>query len=140
MNKLATFILVVLLCTGCGNSPGKFVLNDDFWVLESVGEANDSLAEYNGCSLEFTADGQLRGYTPCNMFFGSYTTAGSKISISVQGVTMAPCEHQTEQGNYLRELGRSAKYAIKPGKHLILSDSVGKTIFTFGLSGQVSKK
>lgn len=140
MNKLATFILVVLLCAGCGNSPGKLVVSDDFWVLESVGEADDSLQNYTACSLEFTTDGQLRGYTPCNMFFGSYTTAGSRISISVQGVDIASCEYEAQQRAYLRGLGHSVKYEITAGKELILSDSVGRDIFTFRLSGQVNKK
>lgn len=137
MSKLPTIILLTILFIGCGQGTVSLSQQDDLWVLSSPEEYMPQGEAVGACSVEFLSDGQLRGYTPCSTFYGSYITKGSRINIRVSDVGLNPCADFKAQNDYIQRLCASTKFVVTPSNHLLLLNQDSTDTLTFRLSAGV---
>jgi len=84
--------------------------------------------------LAFDSDGKtLNGSTGCNSFNGTYTENGSKLTIALGPTTLAACTDPAATAQETAILGGLPKVAsFTSGDQLVLKDSSGSTLFTYG--------
>jgi len=94
-------------------------LEDKKWVLESIkGNAIEVKGEAPFISFD-SAKQSAGGNTSCNLFGGSYTTEGSKLTIKETFSTMRACIEDNRmdiERQFLDALGSVTTYEIKDGK------------------------
>lgn len=138
MSKLATIIFAAVTIMGCGDLKQPLVLDSDLWLLQTSDSTQATLNASNPC-LEFLVDGQLRGQTGCNIFYGHYTCGYENIDISIEGHTMNICPDEEQEHEFLRRLTQAKGYSIK-GENLTLFDSTQQAIVTFTSASKIQKK
>lgn len=98
------------------------------------------LTELNGASpladhvptLEFGADGQARGNSSCNQYFGSYTIDGDTLNFGQLGSTMMGCEEPAmqQETNFLQTLGTAAIFTVAGDTLTITTAADATLVFT----------
>ncbi|MBX7539732.1 META domain-containing protein [Qipengyuania sphaerica] len=85
----------------------------------------------NAISLEFRADGNVRGAIACNSFLTDYTVAGTRIEIGNAIITAAGCHPRFDADRELQEKAEKVLFSEPPaaltqgGNSLVLTgDSV----------------
>ncbi len=82
------------------------------WDLERV----DRHPMANAISLEFRADGQVRGAIECNTFLTDYQISGQKIEFGTAIITAAGCHPRFDAEPQLVEQAESALFAVPPAR------------------------
>jgi heat shock protein HslJ len=82
-------------------------------------------------SITFRA-GHVGGHAGCNLFFGSYTRDGSKLTVAVGGLTLRLCERPLMEleNAYLSTLGKVVEFVIA-GHELRLNSVSGVPVLIF---------
>lgn len=138
---ILTFVsLVIVGCAAPTSAPpptldGRFALEGTHWSLVSL--TLDGVTQTpNGVlipTLEFTADGKIRGTGGCNNFDGSYTAQGEMLTIREISRTLMACmpnEILTLEGAFLSAL-QSARMFEKRDNQLSITfaEGMGKLLF-----------
>ena len=128
MKRSQVFVMALLLlvgfsvtaCSDGSHSPTastkeESTLGGTTWVLTSYGKQGAEQPALEGTSVTAVfdeAEGVVNGSAGCNLYFASFTTGGSTLSVSEQvGTTMMYCEGFMEQEQqYLAALGASETY------------------------------
>ena len=107
------------------------------WTLDTFSTANrdavSSLISGTTITAVFGEDGRVSGSAGCNNYFGSYTVAGSSLSIGSVASTRMYCPGQDimlQESTFLASLSRAAGFTIS-GNRLSLADADGATLLTF---------
>ena len=80
---------LVFLLVACGSEGNP--LADTEWRLVALGNA-DAPAEVEGdATAEFTAAGDMKGFTACNSYSARYRARGSELRLDDLGWTEAGC-------------------------------------------------
>ena len=105
------------------------------WTANGVNNGKTAVvgvADTAKLTASFGADGQLTGFGGCNNFTATYSTDGSKISITALAGTKKTCGTETDQleQQYFTALQNSATYEVS-GSTLNVRDSAGATQVNF---------
>jgi heat shock protein HslJ len=122
------FLVVASLLAGCG-------------ALTSLAGTSWKLATLNGqpaltnvsVTMSFGARGTVAGSDGCNLYSGTYTVNGSKLTIKLGPSTMMACPDAavTKQATaFTTALGNTASFSVS-GDKLTLKDVSGKELATF---------
>lgn len=136
-NRMMATMLVILAlmlgaCGPTGNGPEEPVrLDGTRWVLQTM----DGEAPLDGTTIiaEF-ADGEIRGSSGCNSYFGSYTLEGNNIEFGMIGMTEMACmepEGIMEQESAYLETLRSVAEVRHAGDQLEMMDDSGDVVLRF---------
>ncbi len=89
---LILIILASFLLTACGSSQPANILTG-FWDVISYGTASNQTPTMPNLNraLIFEADGKFSGNMGCNSFSGTYTIAGSQVTIEKTTSTQLAC-------------------------------------------------
>ena len=108
-------------------------LRNSYWKLTWLGESPVHVAENQSEPHLILAEGntQVSGSGGCNRFTGGFTLKGDTLRFSRMASTMMACVDGMEQeGRFLRDLAKVARYRIA-GDQLELMDDSGATIMRF---------
>ncbi len=100
------------------------------WQLTKLRGATPNVA---GITATFTAAGKISGFSGCNSYGGTYTTSGSKITISDRlAMTQMACPEPTmrTEGAYIDALTSARRYSVESGT-LTLKGRLGRTLASF---------
>lgn len=120
-------ILVALALTfgacSASSTTTTIALDEVKWTLESFGQQGNLKSPLEGTEITATFEsneGQVRGSSGCNSYFGKYEVNGDKLTIQEMAWTEMAClepegvmEQETE---YLSILSKAVNYQIKDGK------------------------
>lgn len=125
---VAALAAVVVACCPCrkGTSAGNKPLTETTWsVVEWGGQPFDA---GEGYTLVLFEDGdRFGGRGDCNSIMGTYKLSGkNKLELSAVASTRAFCPNQTQEDQYIQELGKIDAYQIKGDRLSLMSD--GKTV------------
>ena len=80
----------VLLMAACGS--GENPLANTEWRLVAMGDAGAPVDVVEGdATAEFTADGDMKGFTACNSYSAGYSTRDSELRLDELRWTEAGC-------------------------------------------------
>jgi heat shock protein HslJ len=105
-------------------------LSGSAWRVQSYNNGRGGLSSVLGgaeLTATFAEDGSVSGNTGCNLYRGSYSVAGSTITLSQLINTRRACiqpELNEQEQAFLRALEASASYELV-GDRLTLSDAAG---------------
>ena len=84
-------------------------------------------------TLAFASEGKLTGSTGCNSFSGSYTSSGSKLTITLGAMTQRACVDpvlNAQESAIVEQLSKVTAYTISDDV-LSLTGSGGTQLFTY---------
>ncbi len=112
-------------------------LRDAYWKLIRLGDSPVQVSERQREPHFILAEGKeqgsgtVSGSGGCNRFNGGFTLEGDQLRFSKMASTMMACADGMEQeGRFLKDLGRVARYRIT-GDQLELLDDSGATLMLF---------
>src|SRR4051812_9969975 len=134
---VSAFLLAV---SACGSDAPSAAAEDatslggTSWVLASASIAGKDTKASGTAVLAFDSDGKtLNGSTGCNSFNGTYQQDGSKVTITLGATTLAACTDPAGTAQEQAILSGLPKVAsFTSGDQLVLKDSSGSTLFTYG--------
>ena len=112
----ALLLMLVIGLTACGKE--TIGLEDEMWVLESYGNADNIQSVLEGAEITIAFDnntGQFSGSGGCNNYFGDYAIAPNKLTITGPiGTTEKSCGEQIDiqEHEYLSILKAAESYMI----------------------------
>jgi len=134
----ATAVVVVALAVatlaGAAQERGSSELTGRTWQLDRLAGIDRSRL---GITARFTTGGKVSGFSGCNQYSGTYTTAGSRISISKVASTQMACRRlvMLQESAYLGALGAARGYSVESGT-LKLKGRAGLTLASFEVQSQ----
>lgn len=124
---VAALAAVVVACCPCrkGTQANKPLTETTWSVVEWGGQPFDAGENY---TLVLFEDGdRFGGRGDCNSIMGTYKLSGkNKLELSAVASTRAFCPNQTQEDQYIQELGKVDAYQINGDLLSLMSD--GKTI------------
>jgi heat shock protein HslJ len=116
-------------------------LSGSSWILAAYSDGSTSVPAAPGAvtTIEFAADGVLRGSTGCNQFSGTYLRDGDQLALTLGPMTQMACLDQPLQAqeNALVALFPRVDGYTMSNEQLMLTDEAGAVVLTYeaGLSG-----
>lgn len=100
------------------------------WRPTHIGDS--AVPDDAGLFLRFEGEGQLKGHSGCNAFFGSYQLEGDRIEIGPLGATRMACEGAVmdRETTFLDGLAAAATFE-RDGARLTLGDESGAALVLF---------
>ena len=111
------------------------MLTGRIWRLTKLGGVDRRSV---GITATFTDGGRVSGFSGCNTYSGTFTTAGSSIEISDRlAVTMMACKEAVMRAEsaFLAALSSADSYAVKGGS-LTLFDRSRRVVAEFAVESQ----
>jgi heat shock protein HslJ len=140
---LIVLCLIALALTACGGAKGSAAaLEGTAWTLLSYGMPNSPQAVQDGTkiTLEFDAEGGIKGSAGCNTYFGSYKVKGTKLTIGPIAITEMYCmspEGVMEQEKVYAEVLSSAESLAVQDEQLRITSADGQIlVFNTAASGR----
>ena len=115
--------------TTCGGSMSKATLENTYWkLLEAGGERVLVPQDAREPNLRLNSlEKQVRGYTGCNEFSGSYDQSGDSLRFRPLAATLRACTDpriNRQESAYLKALGETRTWLVT-GDTLVLSGEAG---------------
>lgn len=122
------------------NTEADLTLSDSSWIWVEAIKADGTILkpkQAEAFTINFNADGTLRGTTDCNSFFGEYKVTGSSVALTPLGTTRMACE-ETQEADFISSIANSASYYFKNDRDLILKQTDGSEVsFKAGVGDDV---
>ena len=131
---LAVTAATGLLLVSAAGARESVDLTGPTWQLAKLAGVSKGVSSV---TARFTSDGKVSGFSGCNQYSGSYTTSGSRISISKLSRTLMACvkAQMLLEGVYVKALASARRYSIS-GSKLTLKGRLGLPVATFGVQSQ----
>ena len=111
------------------SSGGGGALVGPEWRLEDL--LGGGIIDRSHVTLTFGPEGKTSGSGGCNRYFGSWTQAGSKLTLGKMGSTMMACAPSLmeQEGKYLKALETASGYSLTADGALVIATSDGSLKF-----------
>jgi heat shock protein HslJ len=139
MNKNPLTLITLLVALGlilsaCASTGTTTNLAGTSWKLVSYGPAKNQTPAAPGIdtSLDFSADGQLKGNVGCNQFSGDYKVKGEKIVFGSLVSTLIACPEpqMTQESIVFQAMTGTASFEVKDNT-LTIHDTSGTNSIKF---------
>lgn len=122
MKKTIAAAGLLLMLAACGGEKNASLENTQWKLLSAEGIPTSAIeAEADNFTLNFEAR-TLSGRTNCNLFFGEFTTDGSRIEFGQMGMTRMACPDMQYEDLFAKLLGETDRYEVR-GDELTLFDA-----------------
>lgn len=119
MRHTLAFALLLLTLTACGGARKSSLENTQWKLQRAEGIPTRTIeSEAERFTLRFEAR-TVSGRADCNLFFGDYTTDGSRIEFGQLGMTRMACPDMDSENRFAELLGAADRYEIR-GNRLTL--------------------
>lgn len=133
MRLIAALSLAAVMTTACTTTPptsgGGGSIAGPEWRLEDL--LGGGIIDRSHVTLTFGPEGKTSGSGGCNRYFGSWTQAGSKLTLGKMGSTMMACAPSLmeQEGKFLQSLETASSYAFTPDGALVITTAQGPLKF-----------